>query len=95
MKNSLVALAIAGTAFATPMPQGVPEAITPSAPAPEGCSESASGEYQITVVNVTSSASKRSVERRQELSGVLRVTLEDGTLKDQADRTGYVASNFQ
>lgn len=66
----------------------------PQASTPAGCSSSASGTFQISTVNITSSAAKRDVERRQ-LSGVLTLSLQDGVLKDQAGRTGYIASNYQ
>merc|ERR1719436_1847831 len=46
----------------------------------------------IQVINVTSSA-KRSVQKRQDK--VLRMTLQDGVLKDDEGRTGYIASNNQ
>lgn len=66
----------------------------PQAASPEGCSSSADGSFQITTVNVTSDATKRDLQRRQ-LSGVLTLSLNDGILKDQAGRTGYIASNYQ
>lgn len=88
--KTFVALALAGSAVA----QGVTSAIAPSSSAPAGCESSASGSYQISVVNVTASAKKRGFQRRQ-LAGTLTVTLEDGVMKDQADRTGYIASNYQ
>ncbi|KAF1977816.1 hypothetical protein BU23DRAFT_657303, partial [Bimuria novae-zelandiae CBS 107.79] len=58
------------------------------------CADSRDGSFAISVVNVTDSSSKRSVERRQ-LSGILTLTLEDGVLKDQAGRGGYIAANHQ
>ncbi|KAF2741202.1 hypothetical protein EJ04DRAFT_117191 [Polyplosphaeria fusca] len=93
MRNTLVSLALAATVLANPMPQAVSSAIAPEAPVPSGCSTSREGTFQITVVNVTSSA-KRDVEKRQ-LSGILTLSLSDEILKDQAGRTGYIASNFQ
>ncbi|KAF2689607.1 hypothetical protein K458DRAFT_439871 [Lentithecium fluviatile CBS 122367] len=84
--KSFVALALAASALATPMP-------IPQSGAPDGCSDSKDGSFQISVVNVTSSA-KRSVEKRQ-LSGTLTVTLQDGILKDQAGRTGSIVANHQ
>jgi hypothetical protein len=84
MKTTLVALALTASAMASPMPQST---------TPESCSDSHSGTFQVTVVNVTSSA-KRDVEKRQ-LAGVLTLSLDGGILKDQAGRTGYIASNFQ
>jgi hypothetical protein len=94
MKPSFVALVLMGSALAKPMPQAVTSAIAPESPVPSGCSESTSGNFRLTVVNVTSSSEKRAIEKRQQ-SGILTLTLADGVLKDQAGRTGYVASNFQ
>jgi hypothetical protein len=62
--------------------------------APAGCQSSSSGTFNIQTVNVTRSASKRDLERRQ-LSGALTLRLNDGILKDQAGRQGYIASNYQ
>lgn len=59
MRYTLAALALAGAAAASPAPQGVTSAIAPSASAPAGCSESHSGTFEITIVNVTKSAAKR------------------------------------
>ncbi|KAF2094798.1 hypothetical protein NA57DRAFT_45478 [Rhizodiscina lignyota] len=75
------------------MPQGVTSVISAGS-APSGCDVSHSGSFAITVQNVSSSSTKRSIEERQ-TSGILTLTLEDGVLKDQAGRTGYIASNFQ
>lgn len=94
MRYSLSLLAFAAAAVATPVPQGVTEPIAPDAGAPSGCSPDYSGSFQISAVNVTSGAAKRDLEKRQ-TSGVLTLTLAGGILVDQADRTGYVASNFQ
>jgi hypothetical protein len=74
----------AGNALAAP--QGVTSAIAPQASAPAGCSTSHSGQFQITVVNVTSSHAKRDA---------LEITLTNGVLKDASGRTGYIASNYQ
>jgi hypothetical protein len=79
--KSFVALALAGYALATPVPQS---------DAPDGCSDSRDGTFQISVVNVTSSGLKK-----RQLDGPLTVTLEDGVLKDQAGRTGSIVANHQ
>lgn len=81
--KSFVALALAASAIALPQSSSG-----------SGCEESRDGSFQISVVNVTDSSSKRSVERRQ-LSGILTLTLQDGVLKDQAGREGYIAANNQ
>ncbi|KAF2872905.1 hypothetical protein BDV95DRAFT_605496 [Massariosphaeria phaeospora] len=83
--KTFVALALAASALATPMPQSS---------TPEGCSDSRDGQFTITTVNASTASTKRRVERRQ-LAGVLTLTLEGGNLKDQADRTAYIADNFQ
>jgi hypothetical protein len=78
--KSFAVLALAATALAQSAP-------------PAGCQASASGTFQISTVNVTSSR-KRDLESRQ-LAGILTMSLENGNLRDQAGRTGYIASNFQ
>lgn len=69
MRYSLAPVALAALAAANPMPQGVTSAISPSTSAPAGCMPDYSGEFQIQVVNVTSTA-KRGVQkvRRDSLS---------------------------
>ncbi|KAL5114840.1 hypothetical protein ACEQ8H_007269 [Pleosporales sp. CAS-2024a] len=62
--------------------------------APSGCSPSTSGTFNIQTVNVTNSKTKRHLSARQ-LSGVLTLSLNNGILKDQAGRQGYIASNYQ
>lgn len=54
-------LALLGTAIAIPAPQGVTESISPDSSAPEGCSPDAPGTFNIQVVNVSSSPTKRKV----------------------------------
>jgi hypothetical protein len=82
---SLLALAAAVQAY----PQAVTDNIAPTAPAPPGCSPDYSGQFQITVVNVTTPAK---VKRQ---SQPLEITLSGGILKDSQQRTGYIASNYQ
>ncbi|KAH8730473.1 hypothetical protein GQ44DRAFT_606676 [Phaeosphaeriaceae sp. PMI808] len=60
---------------------------------PAGCQASASGTFNIQTVNVTGPR-KRDLSTRQ-LAGPLTLTLQNGNLKDQAGRIGYIASNFQ
>lgn len=94
MKGTFALLGLIGSALASPMPQGVSSSIAPAETAPEGCSSSSDGEFQITITNVTTTPSRRGLSRRQ-LDGTLMLTLTDGTLTDQAGRTGYVAANSQ
>lgn len=81
--KSFVALSLAAAAMALPQSGSTSD-----------CSSSASGTFEISTVNVTSTSSKRDVEKRQ-LSGALTLSLEGGILKDQAGRQGYIASNYQ
>jgi hypothetical protein len=78
-----VALAFAASALATPMPQ---------AGAPSGCVATSDQKFNIRTVDQT--PSKRDLQRRQ-LDGTLTISLNNGILKDQAGRQGYIASNYQ
>ncbi|KAF3008866.1 hypothetical protein E8E13_011000 [Curvularia kusanoi] len=79
--KSYIALALASTALALPQQSG----------GSSECPSSASGTFQIqTVVKPT----KRDLQERQ-LAGALTLTLQDGILKDQAGRQGYIAANDQ
>jgi hypothetical protein len=55
--------ALAATVLATPTPQGVTQSIAPSAPPPAGCMTTHSGSFEITVVNVSTSSTKRDLYR--------------------------------
>jgi hypothetical protein len=89
-------VAFAAAVVASPVAQGVTEDIKPDASAPSGCSPSYDGDFQIQVVNVTQSASKRSLTKRQQADATkLEITLKDGVLTDSKDRTGYIAANNQ
>jgi len=80
--KSFAVLALAATAVA-------------QSAAPAGCSPSTQGSFQISTVNVTNSRpSKRDLQARQ-LAGTLTLTLQNGILRDQANRIGYIASNYQ
>lgn len=56
-------IAFAAAAVASPVAQGVTEQIKPDSSAPSGCSPNYDGDFQIQVTNVTSSNTKRSVEK--------------------------------
>jgi len=89
-------VALAAAVVASPVAQGVTEDIKPDSAAPSGCSPSYDGDFQIQVVNVTQSASKRSLSKRQQADAMkLEITLKDGVLTDSKDRTGYIAANHQ
>jgi len=95
MRTTLASLALVASALANPMPQAVTSVVAPDASPPSGCATSHEGTFQITVVNVSDSATKRSAEMKRQLAGILTLSLEDEELTDQAGRTGYIASNFQ
>lgn len=56
-------IALAAAVVASPVAQGVTEEIKPDSSAPSGCSPDHSGEFQIQVTNVTSSATKRDISK--------------------------------
>ena len=87
MQYALTAAAFAAVAMA--MPQGK----APPQPASPECSASYPGTFQIQVVNVTSSGSK--MLKRQDQTGTLKITLQNGILKDDQDRTGNIVANNQ
>ncbi len=94
---SVIALALIRPATAQAAVTGL---IVPSAAPPAGCENSRTGTFTITIVNVTSPAatpSKRDFNdfHRRQSAGVLTLTLDGGVMHDQANRTGYIASNFQ
>jgi hypothetical protein len=80
--KSYIALAIASTALALPQSSG----------SSSECPSSADGTFQIQTVIKPSA--KRGLEERQ-LAGALTLTLQNGILKDQAGRQGYIAANDQ
>lgn len=107
MRVSLAILSFATSVLA----QAVTQLIVPSSTPPAGCQNSREGSFSVTIANVTtnyngsvSSAapSRRSYVRRdlsgllpRQQDGILMLTLTGGVLKDQANRTGYIASNYQ
>jgi len=95
MHTTFALAALAAVAFATPTPQGVTADITPQSKAPAGCSDSYSGEFQITAVNTT--ILKRELTERAACGsdGTLTLSLAGGQLKDAKGRTGYIAANYQ
>ena len=56
-------IAFAAAVVATPVAQGVTEQLKPESSAPSGCSPSYDGDFEIQVVNVTQTASKRSLSK--------------------------------
>jgi hypothetical protein len=62
MRHFLALLAFAAVIEASPFPQGVTGAISPSAPAPPGCLPTyAAGSFGIAVMNLTAAQKKRQV----------------------------------
>ncbi|KAJ9621967.1 hypothetical protein H2203_006848 [Taxawa tesnikishii (nom. ined.)] len=93
MKTVAAVLALAGAVAA--LPQGVTSAIAPQATAPAGCQSSYSGTFQISVVNVSSSSTKRDVDMSKRQDKALTISLNNGVLTDDQGRTGYIAANNQ
>ncbi|KAI2610398.1 uncharacterized protein GGS25DRAFT_521199 [Hypoxylon fragiforme] len=83
--------------IAVAAPQGVTDKLTPTAPAPAGCTGTFDGNFEITVAEVTEKRSVSQIEKRAECGadGVLVLSLKDGSTFDAKDRTGYIASNYQ
>ncbi|MCJ1481383.1 Glycoside hydrolase 18 protein [Schaereria dolodes] len=97
MQYTFALLALVASTIASPAPQAITAVISPSAPAPSGCSTSPSGTYLINPVNVTSS-SKRDLSKRVTSCGgtdTLVLTIQDGMMHDAKGRTGYIAANYQ
>ncbi|MCJ1406496.1 hypothetical protein MMC19_000561 [Ptychographa xylographoides] len=99
MQYTLALLALAASVIATPAPQGVTADITPASTAPAGCQPTFSGNFVITIQNVTTNA-KRDTEIEKRVTscggpGTLIQTLADGIIHDSKGRTGYIASNGQ
>jgi len=96
MQYSVAILALLA-ASASNVAAQVTALVTPTAAAPAGCSATAAGEFQITVVNSTI-LKRDEMERRADscgTEGTLTLTLAGGILHDAKGRTGYIASNFQ
>lgn len=53
MKTSLTFLALAASALASPRPDAVSSAVSPSSSAPAGCQASVPGNFEVQIVNVT------------------------------------------
>lgn len=87
MRYTIAALALAGSALASPAPQGVTSAIAPSSSPPAGCSESHSGTFQITIVNVTSTPAKRDLGDLEKVSTRLVTRL--GTRRARIEAHNY------
>jgi hypothetical protein len=104
---ALVALAFVGRALGNPMPQAVTESIAPEAATPSECTGTGPGPFNLSPVDASDSGSEGTAQRRVlrrgairnraggDVDGILECKLKDSILKDQADRIGYIASNYQ
>jgi hypothetical protein len=79
-------VALAAAVVASPVAQGVTEDIKPDSAAPSGCSPSYDGDFQIQVVNVTQSASKRSLSKVRFPRNSLRSHCHMLTIKNRGSR---------
>ena len=86
MRATLASAAFVALAAANPMPSG-----SPSTSAPAGCKADYPGTFNIELVNVTTGASKRSMEKRD----LLTIKLAGGVLTDALGRIGSIVSNGQ
>ncbi|TQV96681.1 hypothetical protein V2A60_002934 [Cordyceps javanica] len=93
MKWTVAALGLAATVAA--VPQGAASGLKPDASAPQGCSASYDGQFEVSVFKL-GGQSKRSIEKRQ-CSGdkALVLDLKDGVLTDSKGRIGSIVANYQ
>jgi len=93
MKFTLALAALAATASAATSPK--PGQLVPAAPAPAGCVANFNGDFEITVVNVTTA--KRDLNKRAQCggAGTLVISLANGILTDSVGRTGEIVANRQ
>ncbi|KAM3551715.1 hypothetical protein MY1884_007587 [Beauveria asiatica] len=93
MKWTAAALGFAATVAA--VPQGAPSGLKPEGSAPEGCTGTYNGKFEISIFKLAGS-SKRSIEKR-DCSGdkALVMDLKDGVLTDSKGRIGSIVSNYQ
>ncbi|KAK0105510.1 hypothetical protein ONS95_004129 [Cadophora gregata] len=92
MQTTFALAALASVAFA--LPQGGPSNKSPDTPSPAGCQKTYNGEFQITIVNGSSTA----VTKRQTTCGqanLLTAKLADGVLTDSQGRIGSIVANYQ
>jgi len=70
---------------------------SPTASAPAGCSTDYSGSFEITILNSTTSSSKKAKRQSSTCgqAGYLTVTLAGGILKDSENRQGEIVANYQ
>ncbi|EGX94622.1 covalently-linked cell wall protein [Cordyceps militaris CM01] len=92
MKWTAAALGLAATVAA--VPQGAASGLKPDGSAPEGCTGTYNGKFEVSIFKL--GASKRSIEKR-DCSGdqSLVLDLKDGVLTDSKGRIGSIVANYQ
>lgn len=93
MQTALTLAALATVAFA--LPQGGPSNQAPETPSPAGCSKNYNGDFQITIVNGSSSAVAKRQASSCGKSGLLTTKLANGVLTDSQGRIGSIVANYQ
>jgi hypothetical protein len=93
MQTTFALAALASVAFA--LPQGGPSNKAPDTPSPAGCSPSYNGDFQITIVNGSSTAVTKRQTSTCGKSGLLTAKLADGVLTDSQGRIGSIVANYQ
>ncbi|CZT50740.1 uncharacterized protein RSE6_11783 [Rhynchosporium secalis] len=93
MQTAFTLAALASVAFA--IPQGGASNKAPSAPSPAGCSQNYNGDFQITVVNGSTTATPKRQASSCGKEGVLTTKLANGVLTDSKGRIGSIVANYQ
>merc|ERR1712093_202494 len=93
MQTTFALAALASVAFA--LPQGGPSNKAPETPSPAGCQQSYDGEFQITIVNGSSTAMAKRQTSTCGQATLLTAKLADGVLTDAQGRIGSIVANYQ
>ncbi|PVH75611.1 hypothetical protein DL98DRAFT_518537 [Cadophora sp. DSE1049] len=93
MQTTFALAALASVAFA--LPQGGPSNKAPDTPSPAGCQQSYDGEFQITIVNGSSTAVAKRQTSTCGQSNLLTASLANGVLTDAQGRIGSIVANYQ
>merc|ERR1711964_565566 len=93
MQTTFALAALASVAFA--LPQGGPSNKAPETPSPAGCQQSYDGEFQITIVNGSSTAMAKRQTSTCGQANLLTAKLADGVLTDAQGRIGSIVANYQ
>lgn len=92
MQYSAIVLGFASVAAAVSSYTGT--TISPTAPAPAGCTGTYSGSFELGITKI-SAASKLKRQSESNVTDALVITLNNGVLQDNEGRIGYIASNEQ